>query len=523
MKTIKKIDILFILLIFLFAITSRYIFSAESGNYFGIDPSYFALGAEDYSIINDRPHLPGYFLHIESIKLLTAFTGDRSISMILLSIFYSSLAAIFVYMILRKWFNTVISLSFSFLLITNPLVWFYGCVPEIYTFDMFFSSAIILCGLSGRMIFLAPVLLAIGTGVRQSSGVLILPIYFFLWINYYRNNKTDKRLILIIHIVAVILILIWFIPMANSAGGLGEYISLYRTHNPMQGKAALLGIRQFLINQISIVSFCYTIILSLIYPILKLFISSKRLTNNDLINSKDKILLKICFWWIVPIIIFFIFYHYNKGYILIIIPGILLLLAYLIKRTNISGLYITSITVIQILYFIFFPYVKTSDEVCFSPDKRSISKYDVWLERLQGPYSMSYGRIKESNKRLKTIKSGISFCNKKLSEYTYNGYFISATAGVVPNVLNLFYPRARIYFIQRGHQDKYYECFGININERHGFANMIKYDVIITSGSFYEKYLSNFCKPIYKNGDIIFSVIVNGQQEKISKLYLELF
>ncbi len=527
MKTITRKDILFILFLFTITVLSRFFLSADSGNYFGIDPSYFALGAMDYSIVNDRPHLPGYYLHIQSIKLLSSITGDHSVSMIWLSILYSSLAVILVYMIFRKWFNSLYSLLYSLLLITNPLVWFYGCVPEIYAFDLFFGSAIVLCGLSGRMIYLTPAIVALGTGIRQSSGVLILPIYAFLWAIYYLQNKPDIRHIIIVHIVGAALIFAWFFPMANSAGGIKGYIALYGTHNPMQGKAALLGIRQFIINQISIVSLCYTVLLPFAFPITKIyFLRNKYSKNKSDIASNiniDRSLLKICFWWVVPIYIFFIFYHYNKGYMLIILPGILLLLAYLINRTNISVKYIITVIAAQIAIFIFFPYSKTSDEVLFSPEQRSISKFDVWLERFQGPYSMSYGSIRGSNESLSYLKKGMAYCGRLINEKGYTGFFVSSTVQIVPNVLSLLYPQARIYFTQRGHKDEYFVCHFVDITKNHGFGNMAENAVIITSGSFYDKYLSSICKPIYRIGDIVFSVMIHGQQENFSKLYLGLF
>ncbi len=522
MKNLSKIDILYILIIFALTLISRLSFSTAAGNYFGIDPSLFALGATDYSIIDNRPHLPGYILHIQSIKLLSSITGDHSISMVWLSRLYSLLAAIFVYLIFRKWFNSRLSLLYSLLLITNPLVWFYGCVPEIYAFDLFFGSAIVLCGLSGRMIFLTPVLAALGAGVRQSSGVLILPIYLILWAVYYKQYKPNIRYIIIVHIIGAGLILSWFIPMVNSVGGLKEYIDLYGKHGRI---AAIVGVRKFITNQISLVSLSYTVFLPIIYPIFKWFYTRnrKRPQDSDFKMINDKPLLKICLWWVVPILIFFIFYHYNKGYLLIILPGILLLMAYIIRRTNISVMYIYLIIALQIAMFLFFPYAKASDEVLLSSEQRSMGKFDVWLERLQGPYSMSYGSIRETNEGLKRVRSGISFCDGLTNDGKYTGYFVSSTAQVIPTTLHVLYPQINIYYHYRGSGDKFSRFFSMVSTKKQGLADMIEHAVVITSGSFFEKYLSGLCKPIYRNGDIAFSVIIKGQQENFSKLYIELF
>ena len=70
-QTDKNIQLYYILFVLIFVITflSRYLFSEN--NFFDGDTVGVAFGSISYSLQNTRPHLPGYFLHVKLISLLS--------------------------------------------------------------------------------------------------------------------------------------------------------------------------------------------------------------------------------------------------------------------------------------------------------------------------------------------------------------------------------------------------------------------------------------------------------------------
>ena len=101
-----------------------------------IDSAQFALGMKHYAIADHQPHPPGYPLYIFLAKSIDYFIDDPNCSLIVLSIFFASLASIiyyyFTFIITR---NRAVSIISSLFFITNPLFWFYREVALNYTFD----------------------------------------------------------------------------------------------------------------------------------------------------------------------------------------------------------------------------------------------------------------------------------------------------------------------------------------------------------------------------------------------------
>ncbi|NIU01841.1 MAG: DUF2723 domain-containing protein, partial [Nitrosopumilaceae archaeon] len=137
-------------IIFFITAISRLIFFEQHFGGFSYDSGSFALAVQDYDITEWRPHLPGYYLYIQTIRLFQSFTVDTHSAMKWIIILFSSLAMGLLYLILRNWFNNILSVFMVGITLTNPLVWFYGCVTEIYAFDLFFSIGLLLLFYSSK-------------------------------------------------------------------------------------------------------------------------------------------------------------------------------------------------------------------------------------------------------------------------------------------------------------------------------------------------------------------------------------
>ena len=74
--------------VFSFVFFSRLIFAEHA--FYDADTIGYALGSISYSLEQIRPHMPGYFLHIQIIRLLNFITSGPHSSIMFLSLFYSS-------------------------------------------------------------------------------------------------------------------------------------------------------------------------------------------------------------------------------------------------------------------------------------------------------------------------------------------------------------------------------------------------------------------------------------------------
>src|SRR3989344_4607925 len=66
------------------------------------DSIQFAMGLDDFSIIKQQPHAPGYILYIFLGKLLYIFIQNHTVSLTLLCIILSSVGFFFFFLLLKE-------------------------------------------------------------------------------------------------------------------------------------------------------------------------------------------------------------------------------------------------------------------------------------------------------------------------------------------------------------------------------------------------------------------------------------
>ncbi|MFQ5585067.1 MAG: hypothetical protein ACE5GL_11580, partial [Calditrichia bacterium] len=307
-----KKDHLIALLLFFITFVSRYVFFEQDFGGFSYDSGSFALAVQSYDISQTRPHLPGYYLHIQSIKLLRLLTGDTHSAMKLLTLLYTSLAAGILYLLLRRWFGRALSLLLYALIFSNPLVWFYGCVTEIYAFDLFFGITLLGLGLSPRAIYATPFFMGFFSGVRPSSAVLLLPLYIFLWYRQIKSKKLSAPHVAAAHLVGIAGALLWVIPMIRSAGGLNQYLSLYSTNYPVEKISLLQNWYRFSSYFLFLIIPCLVLF---VYKIIQKYYRKNSRWQQGLpgIQNIPGEFTSLMFWWLIPPLLFFVFFHYSKG------------------------------------------------------------------------------------------------------------------------------------------------------------------------------------------------------------------
>jgi hypothetical protein len=486
-KHIFKSDIFWIILIFILTAISRLLVIHSPLAGFGWDPGNFALAADSYSLFDGRPHLPGYFLHVWLIKNLSLLTGNHFISMMILSIIYSASGAVFLFLVVRKWLEQRDSLLLILFVMTNPFVWYYGSVAEIYAFDLFFGSFLVYLGLSPHKILFTPVLMAIAAGIRTSSPVLLFPLYIYLWQRQWKTQTVRLRMLILSHIAGIVFILIWLFPMITSAGGLSAYLGLYQTHYPVENISLLQNIYRFS----SYASFIVTPLF--IFWIGLLFTKGDRIWNSlRTVIEEHKALLKILIWWLLPPLAFFILVHYSKGYFMLCVAAFLVL--GIILRTEFSSRKILLLIpiVLQTVFFLWMPFHLPDPQIKFAPGKRQLDPVRIWMERTGSDYLMARSRLGDQSACYQTIEKGVSLLKKeKMSLRPRKEYlYLDPNCIVSVRALQAQYPDIKFTKYLIRWPAKYGFHQGLQAEARDNFLDMLLKAIIVSRTGFIQEYLT---------------------------------
>ncbi|MGA9292360.1 MAG: hypothetical protein WCE54_15070 [Ignavibacteriaceae bacterium] len=517
---IKKNYKLTLLVILLTAVLRIYF--AEQ-NYYGIstDPANFILAVKSYNLTEDQPHLPGYYLHIQLIKLVKILTGNTHTAMLILSILYSSLSAGFLFLLFRYWFDIKISLLLTLLVITNPMVWYYGCTTEIYSFDLFFSVVLAWLGLNPVGIYFTPLFLGLFSGVRPSSGILILGLYLFLWYKYFKSGSFSIKKAILSHLGGLAGFLFWLIPLLNAAGGLRKYLALYSTNSPLPEISILQ-------NWYTILS--YAVFISFPFIALIIFLLVHSLKNRNVKESgenQEKILvpkdfLYLMLSWSVPPLLFFFFYYYAKGYLLLcIVPVLSIIIVFIHKRKAFLG-NLLLIIIIQSAFFCLWPYKQPETRLFFSPNARHLSLSKVWLERTCSVYLMAQSHIRSMEKSEDEIGRLISYLSRSTHNLKDKLIFIDPTVSIRARALQAEYPELKFGAISLTGTDEYKIYNNTEVFTRKGLDKMFKEAFILSRSGFAVKYIKDII-PIRNSGQYLLYRIQPEESGMLANVYSSLF
>ncbi|MFN8637528.1 MAG: DUF2723 domain-containing protein, partial [Chloroflexota bacterium] len=189
------------------------------------DAVQFALATRSFDIARHQPHPPGYILYVGWGRLLTWVTGDANSAFVLTSLIAGSLAVAMLYVLGREMIGAPSALVAAILFALSPLVWYYSVVALTYAVESLFLLLVVwLCwrGLTtaaDRPIMLAALVLGVASGVRQSTLVLLLPLWLFAAYRVGRRALWRGLAVLAATCVA------WLVPLVWLAGGPVEYLN----------------------------------------------------------------------------------------------------------------------------------------------------------------------------------------------------------------------------------------------------------------------------------------------------------
>ncbi len=477
----------------------RFAFFADEKTDFSSDTGHYAIASEFYSIQDYAPHLPGYFLYVKLIKVVSFLTGSPQSAMKWLSLLFSVAGSLFLFRIARNYTGEKASFLLALLIMTNPFVWFFGCNNEIYTFDLFFSAAIVFAGLNNKWIYSTPPILALGMGIRLSSAVLLLPVVVYLWYNHNKKQGIYWARFFEFTSLAVVLLLMWLIPMFRSAGGIGKYIALYDTHYPFIPSGVLYNLSNF-------IGYAWYILLPFAsiaaFAGYMLFrgkpISWKEFKEN---NSKE---LFTAIYWLAPALIVFTFFNYQKGYFLLAAGALFLLYILWYKQGLLKNSIVIAVILIQSALFFAMPYSEPPDELNFTAQARSFGREEAWAHRLVSGFSMGAQRIAAYDGYYSDIHKGIKETNELIKVKKKYFYMFDPSCLVFARGFQALMPSQTFCVLNNYDMRTYFSYNEYELRKTTDPYYMIKNAIIISRKSFYEKYLKGIAAPIKEYDTYVF-------------------
>lgn len=495
-----------ILLIIIVFIT-RFAFFLDYNVFLSDDDAGFALAAQDYNIEESRPHLPGYFVLVKAISTINIVTKDSFISMKILVLVFSSLSAWIIFKLFLFHFNEEKSFWLVILLFTNPLIWFYQCTPESYVYDLFFSSLIALLYYKRSSYFYFLPLISIMGGIRMSSAFFLIPLYFFITYVYAKEGRLTTKLMATANVLGLVVTALWLLPLLHSVGGFAAYLKLYDTSSPMPPIGPVKNMAGF-------VAYAITFLLPIFGLMLYLGINRKFV--------KFKLDKRIVFnlFWIVPALLFFIFGHYSKGYVFLNYASIILIfgIIYFLNIKNLKLLY--TIILVQIAFFLFYPYDSIDPNTNFRRDARSTSLVEVYWDRLNSGYLHSMSRLNHYD----DVNSSFDDCINYM-RYNYREFIIfdGKSSEMTINTESYKYPE--LTFVTQKNfdrEDEYIEQQGLSLKYKYGLAELYSKSFIFCDNRMLD-YYKDMTDLIYYNSKHAIVKVKPGKEEEFKDYYKNLY
>jgi hypothetical protein len=290
------------------------------------DAVQFALATRSFDIARHQPHPPGYILYVGWGRLMTWLTGEPNASFVFTSLIAGSLAVALLYVLGREMFGARSALLAATLFALSPLVWYYSIVALTYAVESFFLLVVAwLCWRSlshsaDRPMLMAALVLGLAGGVRQSTLVLLLPLWLFTAYRCGRLALARGLVILALTCIA------WLVPLIWLAGGpielLRDGLSLLgfvgsKTSVFSGGLSAVIGNLSQVVGGLLVGLNVGVVLLALTVW--------RRGALRPRLSSRHALVLAL---WAGPALAVFVLGHIGQiGYLLLILPAACLLLA----------------------------------------------------------------------------------------------------------------------------------------------------------------------------------------------------
>lgn len=280
------------------------------------DAVNFALGVEAFNLENHQPHPPGYLGYVLLGRFMAWVVGDPVVALTIISVVAGAVATTWVYLLGTRIASDRAALIAAALFGTSPLVWYYSEVALTYILEVALALPLVWLALvarerrSVRSLVAATVLLALLGLVRQTSLVLLLPVWAFAWLRFPRRAKVQTGALL------VGLVLAWLIPLLVVAGGPFDYLRLSSQLAQLTGGATWLGTGLGILQNLAIVG--TGLVLGLHVAVLAVPLAMFGWARPEPLAREHRRLLLA--WALPPLLVYLLVHSGQLGYVLVIVP-----------------------------------------------------------------------------------------------------------------------------------------------------------------------------------------------------------
>lgn len=297
---------------------------------FEFDSVNFAVATFRFSLEQVTPHFPGYILHILLARFFLFFTTDHNSVFILLSVFLSIGSVLFMWRAGAWLRGERLGVITALLWLTTPMFWFYGEVATAYIHEAFFASAILYFGIKllrkkkdDYTLVLLLIFYSLSIAARQSSVIFFAPAIFYLVL----KTRQSLRSYSIAFISFLVVTAVWGGLLFHESGGWHQYLAAFGRENVYQSQSILFGnsVREHLaiIGKVFMYSFIGSLSVTLVSIISIGFFPSQtfRFIKDQTRKSSFRFVLLV---GLTPFLFYVLFYFMKAGYLLNVLPSVIL-------------------------------------------------------------------------------------------------------------------------------------------------------------------------------------------------------
>lgn len=309
--------------------------------YFEFDSIDFAVATFRFSLEQVTPHMPGYIGHVLLGRFFTLLTSDINQAFVCLSTMLSIVSVLFMWRAGAQLRGERAGLIAAVLWLFTPLFWFYGEVATAYIHEALFASIVLYLSLkllrepaSGWTIIALALTLSISGSMRQNSMIFFLPVILYV---AWRTRQSWPRIGIAVFAFAITTI-IWVSILLSEAGGLNIYLfyagqeSIFKSQSMLFGNA--FGVHAAVIGKMLF----YLFIAS--WPVVLLGLWYVLNKQRKLTEIRDGVvrggLLVLVLTALPPLLFYLLIYFMKAGYLLNVLPSIILLAALMVDELAIA-------------------------------------------------------------------------------------------------------------------------------------------------------------------------------------------
>lgn len=310
------------LLLFVITVLSRLPFTSMM--LYTMDSAQYALALDNFDVVAHQPHPPGYFLYVMAGRLFHIFIPDPNFALIALNITCSALAVVVIHDLGKRMGGSKCGLLAALFAITSPNFWFHGEVALNYAVEAFLSAAVaLLCWRiihkEDHLVWALAIFMAITGGVRQSTAVFLLPLCILSMRKLPVSRNVSAAILCILSTLA------WVVPMLFMTG-VDAYIKAFKELMQFgcaysNGLEGIIFFIRIIHTTITLSIGAGTVVIGFaLYHVLR----NRRIKN---LYNADTYFMVV---WVAPALFFYTMIANHPGvpgYVLIILPSIVILLA----------------------------------------------------------------------------------------------------------------------------------------------------------------------------------------------------